>query len=243
MKIVFLLRFPKVDKSNWKINLINNIRKDHNTTLIFGESSLLSHLKYAVKMHGFGLIKEKKKLEQKKVNSQLIYSYFKNITDTHKVEKLNGTYTCNILRKINPDLIVLLGTGIIRKNVLDIPKIGTIHCHQGKLPKFKGMSPIEWSIFYNNDVYITTHFIDPGIDTGKILLEQKINITDEDDIESIRQKCQKNAVNLIIKTIESINNKSIIPISQKKKEGRQYFKIHPALMEIVNKKISKLSSR
>ena len=65
---------------------------------------------------------------------------------------------------------------IFNKELLDTPKHGSINLHGGRLPKYRGGSPLNWQII-NNEKYIGISIIqmDEGIDTGPILLEKKLN--------------------------------------------------------------------
>ena len=73
------------------------------------------------------------------------------------------------LQKWSPDLIVFTGGNILRKPVLNLPRLGILNVHLGLLPEIRGMSSPEWSLLRNVPVGITIHYIDPGIDTGPVL--------------------------------------------------------------------------
>lgn len=241
MKVVILLRYPKVERSKWKRELIDNlINQEYGIWLFFGESSLWSQMRAALKQFGLDFFKKRKDIAQ---NSQLkLAKALKGKIRIIKVKDLNSKKSENLLYRIQPDLILLLGTGIIRNNILGVPKIGTVHCHQGYLPRYRGVNTIEWSILNDDDVYITTHFVNPGIDTGDILLRKKIDINSLKDAAEVRAKCQEEAVGLIVETINDIRDGSLKPIQQKKEEGKQYFTMHPFFLDRVNKKLGQNNS-
>jgi methionyl-tRNA formyltransferase len=98
----------------------------------------------------------------------------------------------NFLKKAAPDLIVFTGGGLIRANILAIPPLGVLNCHSGWLPKYRGMDVIEWAVLEAGsrkpEVGITLHFMDRGVDTGPIFLQQKVELKKEDTFESIRRR-------------------------------------------------------
>src|ERR1700730_5573202 len=73
------------------------------------------------------------------------------------------------LKEWSPDLIIFTGGDILRKQFLDVPRLGVINMHLGLLPEIRGMSSPEWSLLKDVPVGVTVHYIDSGIDTGSIL--------------------------------------------------------------------------
>ena len=51
-----------------------------------------------------------------------------------------------MITSLRPDYILLLGSGIVRTNILEIPSLGTLHCHIGKLPEMRGTNTVHWSV-------------------------------------------------------------------------------------------------
>jgi folate-dependent phosphoribosylglycinamide formyltransferase PurN len=73
------------------------------------------------------------------------------------------------LRQWAPDLIIFTGGNILRKELLDVPRLGVLNMHLGPLPEIRGMSSPEWSLLNDVPIGVTVHYIDSGIDTGPIL--------------------------------------------------------------------------
>ena len=234
MKIVVLLRYPRAEKSVWKKEIVERlVSKGDDVSLVFGASSYRHHLKAALKTFGPGFLTKR---EEVTADPQpLLAGHFKSIgLPVYKRYDLNGPATVKTLYRLQPDLILLLGTGIIRRPVLEIPRHGTIHCHQGYLPTFRGVNTIEWSILSGHDIYLSTHFVDPGVDTGRILLQKKIDLLEGDDITRIRRRCQNLAVPLILETIDGVRNDTLHPQVQSFAEGKQYFEMHPFFVDRVH---------
>lgn len=86
------------------------------------------------------------------------------------------------IREINPDIIFsIYYRKIFPKNLISIPKDGCINIHPGNLPYYKGPVPTAWAIINSEKSFgITVHYIDEGIDTGDILIQEEHQIYDEE---------------------------------------------------------------
>ncbi|MGD0570357.1 MAG: formyltransferase family protein [Candidatus Sulfotelmatobacter sp.] len=73
------------------------------------------------------------------------------------------------LRTWSPDLIIFTGGDILRKQLLQLPRLGVLNVHLGLLPEIRGMSSPEWSLLNHVPLGITIHYMNEGIDTGPIL--------------------------------------------------------------------------
>ena len=92
--------------------------------------------------------------------------------------------TCiQILQQLQPDLVIVNGTRIISKQVLDCVTSKFINIHAGITPKYRGVHGAYWALV-NNDPQncgVTVHEVDPGIDTGTVISKKKITITRKDN--------------------------------------------------------------
>ena len=155
-----------------------------------------------------------------------------------KVSNINSKTAIGVVKKKEVDLLINAGGGIFKLNLIKSPKIGILNTHMGYLPKYRGMNALEWSLFYNEKIGVTLHFIEPGIDTGDILLFKEIPLNNNDTIASLRRKSLNIGLDLIIEGITAIMNKKIKRIIQVNNEGKQYFVMHPRLKKYVESKIS-----
>jgi len=87
------------------------------------------------------------------------------------------------LKEWSSDLIIFTGGNILRKQLLDVPRLGVLNVHLGLLPEIRGMSSPEWSLLKNVPIGITIHYVDAGIDTGPVL--QRHEFTGWDRGESL----------------------------------------------------------
>lgn len=120
------------------------------------------------------------------------------------------------LRKLAPDLIIVVAYGqILKLSVLDIPRLFCVNLHASILPKYRGAAPINWAIINGEtETGVTTMKMDPGLDTGDILLIRKIEIKPEDDSQTLEDKLAETGASLVLETIDRLAENTILPIPQ-----------------------------
>lgn len=96
--------------------------------------------------------------------------------DSHCVPIHSSDALMSLLGGVDLDLIVLGGTRIIRGAVLDHPRHGVINSHPGLLPECRGSASPAWSVMHDIPIGASTHFCDPGIDTGDLLLRREMPV-------------------------------------------------------------------
>lgn len=141
-------------------------------------------------------------------------------------ENINSADVIEVIRKQEPDLIILAGYGqIVRREFLDIPKKKVINLHGGKLPEYRGSSPINWMIIRGERKGgISIIEVDESIDTGDILAEAPFDILESDDANSILEKTLEIFPPLLEKTLYDIMNDTVKSKKQKLSDG-QYFPV------------------
>ncbi len=120
------------------------------------------------------------------------------------------------LKALQPDLFVVVAYGkILPKSMLMIPGRGAVNVHASLLPRFRGASPISWSILCGEkNTGVTTMMLDEGMDTGTILLQKEIPIGEEDNAETLGERLSVLGAELLIETVESMKAGEIVPVAQ-----------------------------
>ena len=146
------------------------------------------------------------------------YAKSQNILIYQPVKLRKNQEVFELLEKIAPDIIVVVAYGkILPKEILDIPKIGCVNVHGSLLPKYRGAAPMQWALINGEKVTgITTMFMDEGMDTGDMLLKEEVEITNEDDFESLHDKMKVVGAKLLVKTLDKIASGDIKRIKQEK---------------------------
>jgi len=119
------------------------------------------------------------------------------------------------LQFYDPDLIVVVAFRMLPEKVWSYPKIGTMNVHASLLPDYRGAAPINWVLINGEKITgVTTFWIDKEIDTGKILLQKSIEIMPEWNAGNLHDKLMYLGADLLIETIQKIENQNIKPIDQ-----------------------------
>lgn len=116
-----------------------------------------------------------------------------------------------VLKEIQPEVIVVVAFGqILPESILNIPEYGCINVHASLLPKYRGAAPIQWSIIDGEQkTGITTMYMDVGLDTGDMLLQEEVMITPEETGGSLHDKLSILGGRLLVETLEQLEAKTI----------------------------------
>lgn len=127
----------------------------------------------------------------------------------------------NELRKINPDVIVVVAFGqILSKEILDMPKYGCVNVHASLLPKYRGASPIQWAVIDGCEYSgVTTMMMNEGIDTGDILLVEKVKLDSKETGGSLFDKLSGVGADLLVKTLDELEKGTVKPVKQNETEA------------------------
>ena len=141
------------------------------------------------------------------ISNNIKYFQPKNLKDQSFIDKI---------KSINPDIIVVVAFRMIPKSIWQIPKYGTINLHASLLPNYRGSAPINWAIINNeNFTGVTTFFIDDKIDTGDVLLQEKIKVDKKINAGELHDKLKVIGAITVKKTIKEILNNTLIKKKQK----------------------------
>jgi methionyl-tRNA formyltransferase len=128
-------------------------------------------------------------------------------------ENPNSSSAMDILAKQKPDVFVLAGYGLIlKKKCIAIPKINCINLHGGRLPQYRGSSPMNWALINNEPIVgISIIEVDEGIDTGPILSQEQINVDQNTTIRYLHDWANKRFPEMLIKVLQMMENGSLSP--------------------------------
>ena len=138
------------------------------------------------------------------------------------------------IKVLKPDVICVVAYGkILPKEILEIPTLGCINVHGSLLPKYRGAAPIQWSVLNGeSQTGITTMYMDEGMDTGDMILQEKTEIGDNETTGEVWDRLSKIGADLLVKTLEKVE-KGMAPRTPQKGE----FTIAPML----NKEMAKIN--
>jgi methionyl-tRNA formyltransferase len=127
------------------------------------------------------------------------------------VESVNCDDCLRVLKQIKPDLIIVNGTRIISKNILNNVKALFINTHVGITPEYRGVHGAYWALV-NNDAQncgVTVHKVDEGIDTGDLIAQSTIKITRKDNFVTYPYIQTGVGILLMEETINKIINNNL----------------------------------
>jgi methionyl-tRNA formyltransferase len=157
----------------------------------------------------------------------------------HLVSDLNHPQVIDMLTAAGPDVVVFTGGGLLRQPVLDRSGAGVVNCHAGILPAYRGMDVIEWALLEGrpDQVGISVHFMDRGVDTGDILRTRCISIDPQDGIGLVRDRFEPVMCREIVAACVDYLEGRLERQPQRAEDGKQYFIMHPRLVKLAEEKL------
>lgn len=133
-----------------------------------------------------------------------------NIT-VYQPNTMKSEETINLIKDINPDIIVVVAYGkILPKVILDIPEFGCINVHASLLPKYRGAAPIQWAVLNGDtETGVAVQQMNEGIDTGDLLLVKKTKIDINETSAELFDRLSLLGADALDKTINMIENDSV----------------------------------
>ncbi|MEM6448913.1 MAG: methionyl-tRNA formyltransferase [Cyanobacteria bacterium P01_D01_bin.105] len=120
------------------------------------------------------------------------------------------------LDALEADAFVVIAYGqILSQEMLDMPKLGCVNAHGSILPEYRGAAPIQWCLYHGeHETGVTTMLMDAGMDTGPMLMEERISIGLLDNAWQVAEKLAELSANMLPVTLEKLRQQMIRPRSQ-----------------------------
>jgi len=214
-----------IEKTPSKYSFLKKQFKKNSFTKVLGQIlfKLLSIILIFFYKKNINLLKEKYQLLSKK-SYKIVNKYLYSI---------NSDECIKWLKEEKPDIIIINGTQLVSKNTIDSINAIFLNIHCGITPKYRGVHGGYWASISKDidNIGVTVHLVDYGIDTGGIAYQEKINIDKTDNIFTYPIKQYSVGIKLMIKTIEDIYlNK--LKLIEKKSIKSQLWK-HPTIVEYI----------
>jgi len=110
------------------------------------------------------------------------------------------------LQGLEPEAIVVVAYGLLLPSaVLQLPSLGCVNVHASLLPRHRGASPIQAAILAGDSVTgVTTMLMDPGLDTGPVLLQRSVPLRDDDTSASLGTRLAAAGAELVVQTLPAL---------------------------------------
>ena len=138
------------------------------------------------------------------------------------------------IKSLNPDVICVVAYGkILPKEILEIPRYGCINVHGSLLPKYRGAAPIQWAVLNGDkETGVTTMYMDVGMDTGDMILKEKVEIGEDETTGELWDRLSKIGAKLLVETLKQIEEGT----APREKQGEEF-----TMAPMLNKEMSKIN--
>ena len=131
-------------------------------------------------------------------------------------ERLKAEEFLDELRSYKADLQIVVAFRMLPEVVWNMPRLGTFNLHASLLPQYRGAAPINWAVINGEkETGATTFMLQHEIDTGNIILQERISIADDENVGSVHDRLMTMGAGLVTRTVDLIidseNNSQPVP--------------------------------
>ena len=120
-------------------------------------------------------------------------------------EKLKDPEFVEQLRSYQADLQIVTAFRMLPEVVWAMPRFGTFNVHGSLLPQYRGAAPINWAVINGEkETGLTTFMLKHEIDTGNMILQERIAIGDNEDVGSVHDRLMELSKQMVLKTVRLI---------------------------------------
>ena len=142
-------------------------------------------------------------------------------------ESLRDEDFITALKETDADLFIVVAFRMLPKLVWEIPAMGTFNLHGSLLPEYRGAAPINWAVINGEkETGVTTFFIDEEIDTGHIIMADRMSIGENETAGEVHDRMMVLGAETVAKTVELIRKGEATPQPQQGKNLKTAPKIH-----------------
>lgn len=130
-------------------------------------------------------------------------------------EKLRNPQFLEELRALRANLQIVVAFRMLPEAVWNMPPMGTINVHGSLLPHYRGAAPINWAIINGEqETGVTTFKLKHEIDTGDILLQERIPIGENDTAGEVHDRMKEVGARLLVRTVQGLADGSLKEVPQ-----------------------------
>lgn len=141
--------------------------------------------------------------------------------EVYQPKRVREAECVEFIRKREPEIILVAAFGqILSEEILQMPKYGCINVHASLLPKYRGAAPIQWAVINGEKVSgVTIMRMDAGIDTGDMIEKAEVELSPQETGGSLFDKLEKLGAELLIRTMEKIENGTAVYTKQEESKA------------------------
>ncbi|MDD5170185.1 MAG: methionyl-tRNA formyltransferase [Syntrophales bacterium] len=112
----------------------------------------------------------------------------------------------SIFRQIRPDVVIVAAFGqILPREILEAPPLGCINVHPSLLPRYRGAAPLNWTLIRCEEkTGVTIMFMDEGVDTGDIILQEETDIEEDETVDHLHDRLVELGAALLVAALRRI---------------------------------------
>lgn len=152
---------------------------------------------------------------------------------TTEIDSINSEEGQALLKKLNPDIVVIITTRILSKKTLEATNAKFINIHSGITPVYRGMHGGYWALINKDheNCGVTVHLVDEGIDTGHILYQETITnqLTKDDNFMTYSYLQLAKALPLLKQAVRDIKSNTVRPVVHSEEHINNEIYYHPTL--------------
>ncbi|MBE0467790.1 MAG: methionyl-tRNA formyltransferase [Candidatus Desulforudis sp.] len=136
--------------------------------------------------------------------------------DVLQPAKITDPAFIELIRTLAADVIVVVAYGrILPPGLLTIPRLGCVNVHASLLPRYRGAAPVHWAVINGEpETGVTTMLMDEGLDTGDILLQERLPIGPDDNMGLVHDRLARLGAALLVKTLDRLERGRLEPRPQ-----------------------------
>ncbi len=152
------------------------------------------------------------------------------------VGNINDSPCVDFIQHHAPDVLAVCGTSVLRPEIFSLPPKGTVNIHVGITPEYRSADPIFWALYRGDpqNVGVTIHFIDRGIDTGPIIHQDTVPVYRDDSLASIYVRCKRRGAQLYSVALSEIEDGSVRTVDRSHVEGQAFRSIDLGLVQYLS---------
>ena len=164
----------------------------------------------------------------------------RNEIPVFRVDRFNSPECASMIASLQIDLLAIASAPILKDYIFKKAGIGCLNAHPGWLPKYRGVGANRAAILHGEMPGICIHFVDAGIDTGRLILREKLPLRRRDTIASINDRASARGAELMAQVIHRIRNQGLELLETDEPVGECYPPGRYAEIKTVNRMIRRL---
>ncbi len=145
-------------------------------------------------------------------------------------ERLKDPSFLEKLEAFGADIFCVVAFRILPEEVFSMPPEGCVNLHASLLPKYRGAAPINWALINGeSETGLTTFFIRRKVDTGEIILQEKLEIGPDETFGSLHDRMADKGGELLIRTLDMIESGKVTTMEQDDSQASSAPKIYPEM--------------